>query len=92
MLYANDRIYDWDENKRAINLIRHGLDFNEVAEFDWNASKPRRSDRSGEIRHMAVGYYRGKLHAIVYTERQGITRIISFRRANRQEDKYYESN
>ena len=85
MLYGNDRIYDWDENKRVQNLRQHSLDFYDVEEFDWDASEPRRSDRSGEERYIAVSHYRGQLHTVVYTERGELRRIISFRRANKQE-------
>ena len=89
MLYANDRIYDWDENKRAINLIRHGLDFNDLDEFAWNTVVQWRSDRSNETRYTATSMFRGKLHTIIYTERGALTRIISFRRANDKEERRY---
>ena len=89
MLYANDRIYDWDDNKRTQNLSRHGLDFEDVAEFNWDTSIPRRTDRGREERFAATSVFRGKLHTIIYTEREGLTRIISFRRANKQEVRRY---
>ena len=86
---ANDRIYDWDENKRAQNLRRHGLDFNDVAEFDWDDAARWRSDRGNEISFIATGRFAGKLHTVVYTERQEIVRVISFRRANKKEEERY---
>ena len=90
---ANDRKYEWDENKRALNLLYHNLDFREVDYFDWDAATRRRSDRGNEVRHTATGMFRGKLHTVVYTEREGLTRIISFRRANKQEvRRHAESN
>ena len=27
--------YDWDENKREANLIKHGIDFDSVYDFEW---------------------------------------------------------
>lgn len=89
MLYANDRIYDWDETKRSLNLSRHGLDFEDVAEFDWGTSIPQRTDRGGEERFAATSMFRGKLHTIIYTERGALIRIISFRRANDKEEIRY---
>ena len=86
---ANNRKYDWDDNKRDLNMRHHGLDFNDVAEFDWDNAVHERSDRGGETRYVAVGVLRDKLYAVVYTERQGITRIISFRRANDKEEIRY---
>ena len=89
MLYGNDRIYDWDDNKRALNIRRHGIDFNDVAEFDWDGGVHERSDRKGEVRFMAIGYFQDILHVVIYTERQDKTRVISFRRANKQEVRRY---
>ena len=86
---ANDRTYVWDENKRAANLRHHELDFQDVEEFDWDGGVHERSDRKGEVRFMAIGYFRDILHVVIYTERQDTTRIISFRRANKQEVRRY---
>jgi uncharacterized DUF497 family protein len=27
--------YEWDENKRAANLAKHGVDFIDAEHFDW---------------------------------------------------------
>ena len=31
--------FEWDERKRVINLIKHGLDFADVALIDWAHAK-----------------------------------------------------
>ncbi|WP_367278469.1 BrnT family toxin, partial [uncultured Amaricoccus sp.] len=27
--------YEWDSAKRGSNLAKHGIDFNEIARFEW---------------------------------------------------------
>ena len=44
-----------------------------------------RSDRHGEPRYTGVGYLRSRLHVVVFTERDGATRIISLRKASQEE-------
>ena len=85
----DDPRYERDSDKRILNLLNHRLDFRDVDEFDWDAAKHWRSDRRGEIRYSATSTFRGKMHTVIYTERQDVTRVISFRRANKQEERRY---
>ena len=50
-------IYEWDEAKRASNLAKHGIDFEEVRSFDWDRAPIQEDLRrdDGERRHKAVG-------------------------------------
>jgi uncharacterized DUF497 family protein len=82
----------WDETKRQSNLRKHGLDFADVAEvlesryrFDISAV------RGGELRMQSISYALGFLAVltVVYTEREGATRVISFRRASNKEREVY---
>lgn len=84
----------WDETKRQTNLEKHGLDFadaNEVIDslyrFDIDIF------RNGELRTQSISYALGFLAVLtlVHTERDGATRIISFRPASTNErENYYE--
>ncbi len=71
--------YEWDEAKRQINLDQHALDFEDVHRFGWDTAVIRSSDRSGESRWIAYAYFESRLHAVVYTWRGDVKRIISFR-------------
>ena len=82
---ADRRTYEWDHNKRILNLANYQLDFRDVEEFDWDSAVRRRSDRGNEIRYVAIGDFRGEIHVVVYTIRQDVIRVISFRRANDKE-------
>jgi uncharacterized DUF497 family protein len=43
----------------------------------------------GEVRTLAIGELNGKIIAVIYTVRNGIYRIISSRRADRDERRTY---
>jgi uncharacterized DUF497 family protein len=82
--------FEWDEAKRGSNLRKHGLDFRDVVRFDW-AGAELRDDApvDDEARTRALGFLDDRLIAIVYTLRGATCRIISMRRATRQEHRSY---
>ena len=84
--------FDWDDTKAASNLGKHGVPFAfatrvflDSAMIDFDASQPG----DGEVRRKAVGMIEGMLFTVVYTQRNGLTRIISARRCNAKEEKHY---
>jgi len=84
--------YEWDEAKRLSNLKKHGVDFADIEEFDWAGAISWIDCREnyGEERHLALGIFRDRIHSVAFTERRGVTRIISFRRAEKREVRQYE--
>jgi uncharacterized DUF497 family protein len=91
--------YEWDENKRLINLQKHGLDFRDAPEVLSDpfgieiiaiVNGEERTHFIGEFeRHPMVGF-------VVYTERisanqEDVIRIISFRKATKGERWLYEN-
>ena len=85
-----DTLYEWDEAKRRANRTKHGLDFTAIEEFDWHRVSTRTSVRHGETRFIATSYLGDRLHVAVYTMRGDIMRVISLRRASRQEARDYD--
>ncbi|MFT3974248.1 MAG: BrnT family toxin [Amaricoccus sp.] len=83
--------YEWDPAKRLENLAKHGVDFTAAHVFDWDTAVVFEDGRKdyGEARFLAYGYVSTRLHAVVFTDRAGIYRIISFRKANRREQAAY---
>ena len=83
--------FEWDENKRRINLQRHGIDFADAESFFANEVFRTIDDRFdyGEIRYLTFGLLRGDVTAIVHTETDDLIRIISFRKATRYEQAEY---
>jgi len=84
----------WDERKRRENLAKHGLDFadaGEVLDSRFRMDTPVR--RGGEDRIESVSYALGFLAVltVVHTEREDAARIISFRRASREQREVYHA-
>jgi hypothetical protein len=88
-------VFVWDETKRQSNLKKHGLDFRDAHLVYDNPDKcTYDSSRADERRLMdiAVAVIRGRLLALIYTERGDDVRVISFRPASQEEREQYESD
>lgn len=87
--------YEWDENKRAANRVKHGLDFLRAVQVLEDADRVVvRDDRRayGEARFIAYGRLDGRVCVLVYVQRRpDVVRLISFRKANRREVMLYET-
>lgn len=84
--------FEWDEDKRQINLQKHGIDFPKVLRIFALPVCRRRSDKNGETRFLVVGVLDDVEIAVIYTEREeGVCRIISARRARPEERRAYRS-
>ncbi|HLJ53156.1 MAG TPA: BrnT family toxin [Rhizomicrobium sp.] len=83
--------FEWDEAKRLSNLVKHGLDFADVARLDWARLKIERDWRFdyGEPRFIGVGHLDGEVVATAFTWRGAVVRIVSFRPASRKERARY---
>lgn len=87
--------FEWDEDKRASNLRKHGVDFVD-APLLWEGkmliAEDTRADY-GEQRWIGAGKLQGRVMIVVYTLREhGVVRIISFRKANSREVDGYEKS
>jgi uncharacterized DUF497 family protein len=84
-------VVTWDERKRQANRRRHGLDF-EGCEAVFDSPVVTNEDsRSayGEQRINLLGWLRGKVVHMTYTERGEILQVISLREATQHEARYY---
>lgn len=83
----------WDEAKRLSNLAKHGFDFAQAdAVLDAQYRQDAPFARNGETRVLSVAYALGFLAVltVVHTDRAGMYRIISFRRASAVEREVYD--
>ena len=93
-------VYQWDKNKAATNLGKHGIDFADaVSVFSDDLAITTSDERFDEERFITIGLDAlGRLLVVVYTwrdccrRRQAVReiRLISARLATRQERRYYE--
>lgn len=83
--------FEWDEQKRLINLQRHGIDFADAYRIFDNEVYTILDDRFdyGEIRWLSLGLLFGEVVAVSYTETDELIRIISVRKGEKHEQKTY---
>jgi len=83
--------YEWDEQKRQINVKKHGVDFIDVPEvFDGDTvTIPDERFDYGENRFIVIGILKNMVVVVIYTERGDNIRIISARKATKNEQIYY---
>ncbi len=84
--------FEWDDSKAAENVRNHGVSFAQAAlafrdpfAVEWIDLRKA----YGEERIILLGTARNQIRSVVYTERAERIRIISARRATRNEQEYY---
>ena len=86
--------FEWDENKAAANLSKHGVSFNEAKTVFEDTlyvifDDPMHS--SEEQRYLIIGESaRKRILMVAFTERDNVIRLISARKATRREIENYE--
>jgi uncharacterized DUF497 family protein len=83
--------FEWDENKRQINITKHGIDFidaQKIFDYDTVIIEDDRFNY-GEQRFIAIGLLNGKTIVVIYTEIGNKIRIISARKATKNEQRIY---
>jgi uncharacterized DUF497 family protein len=81
----------YDETKRQTNLQKRGLDFEGCESiFDYPVVSWK-DDRAfyGEQRINVLGFLDGQIVRMTYTERGDDWRVISLRKATKDENRYY---
>lgn len=81
----------WDESKRRRNIKLHGLDF-EGADAIWDNFTVTREDIRedyGEKRLVTFGLLNGEAVVLVHTDRNDDMHVISLRKAEKYEARYY---
>lgn len=83
--------FAWDEEKRKANRVKHGIDFVDAKAVFAGATFTFEDDRFTyeEQRFITLGMLKGTVVVIVHTERNKVFRIISMRKATRNEQKIY---
>lgn len=85
--------FEWDEQKRRINFNNHKVDFVEACRifdgFTLEYEDPRY--RYDEERFIAIGEVNQRVLTVIYTWRGDIIRLISARKATKDERKAYYS-
>lgn len=81
--------FEYDQQKSARNLAKHGIDFGEAQRL-WDEPHVRASAKKrDERRYAVVGTVRGVCWTAIATDRGDRVRIISVRRSTEKERRYY---
>lgn len=84
--------WEWNENKNATNIADRRLDFRDARALFAGRVTTRLSPRAhaDERRWQSIGQQNGETLVVVYTERAGRTRVISYRKASKAERALYD--
>jgi uncharacterized DUF497 family protein len=87
-------IFEWDEEKNKANVKKHGIDFETAAHVFKDNNRIEYYDIAHSVfedRYITIGEIDEVLIVIlvVYTERSDAIRIISARKATKQERRAY---
>ena len=83
--------FEWDEAKRESNILKHGIDFvgiNSVFEGETLTIIDDRFDYDEE-RFVTLGMLNGRVVVVAHTESDEVIRIISVRKATKNEETSY---
>lgn len=87
-------LFEWDPKKAEINLRKHGVSFDEATTVfadPLSILQPDPSHSVDEQRYLVLGTSaRRRLLVVAFAERPPRTRLISARRATRNERRTYE--
>ncbi|MCP3959440.1 MAG: BrnT family toxin [bacterium] len=86
---------EWNEDKRETNIARHGVDFLDAVRVFLDEHRLWGYDEAHsdlEDRWWALGRVHDLVLFVVTTERRGVTRMISARKATRNEQTTYYEN
>jgi uncharacterized protein len=84
--------FEWDERKRLSSLRKHGIDFADAILIFGDDPYIARSKFEGEIRWIALGRLHRTSIAVVFTIRGVVFRIITARRARKDEEGLIDSH
>ena len=85
--------FEWDPEKSTLNQTKHGINFETAAKLWSDESLIVLSSRyPEEERYLAIGRINKTLWTAIITERSARVRLISVRRARKDERRIYDEN
>jgi uncharacterized DUF497 family protein len=88
--------FEWDENKAAANLAKHGVSFEEAATVFGDPLSDTFDDpdhSAEERRFVIIGMSEnGKMLIVAHTDEGDVVRLISAREPTRGEREFYEGS
>jgi uncharacterized DUF497 family protein len=83
--------FEWDSERADLNVAKHGVSFEEATSVFLDLDYVLVADATHDDRFLAIGFSRqARLLVVVHVERAERVRIISARKATREEAMSYE--
>ncbi len=82
--------FDWDPAKSASNEAKHGLSLASAPALWAGPVLTLPSRYPGEMRHLAIGLIEGRYWTVIYAPRGDSFRLISARRAHKNEEAIHQ--
>ena len=95
MIELNGNLFDWDDDKNDANIIKHGISFPEASTVFLDLDAVIIEDEAhseDEERFLIIGFNANARLLVVchcYRDNDNVVRIISARKANREESDLY---
>jgi hypothetical protein len=89
---SEGRQFEWDEQKRVTTLAKHGIDFVDAVRVFYSSPLIVQSSIGAEQRWLAIGTLDGVAITVVFTMRGSVTRLVTVRKARRNERKRYKDH
>ena len=85
--------FEWDETKRRRNLSKHGIDFVDAVRVFAGLTISALDERRdyGEERFVTLGFLEGVVIYVAHTDGGDVIRVISMRKATKNETSIYLS-
>jgi len=87
--------FEWDNTKNQSNKEKHEISFEEAKEIFADSNRLEFTDKRkdyGEVRKITIGAVLTAILFVVFTIRNGAIRLISARKANKEERQMYNDN
>jgi uncharacterized protein len=84
-------MFEWDENKRLITIEKRKIDFRDMVEIFLSQHLVLDARSEIEQRRIAVGKLNESYFAVIFTMRGETHRIITARKARRDEREQYQA-
>ena len=91
---SGELLFEWDSEKARINKLKHHVSFETASNvfFDENRIEKLDEEHSDDEDRWKVLGKVAEVLLVIYTEREDRTRIISARRADKDERREYYGN